>query len=56
MHLTISSSMMSDGAGVGDGTGAQVVFGGCQPVNDGGTPCDCRSVSTIALGKKPREI
>ena len=30
------------------GAGAQVVFGGREPVDDGGAPCDCESVSTYS--------
>ena len=35
--------------------GAEVVFGGCQPVDDGRTPCDCRSVNTIVRSEQARE-
>ena len=35
--------------------GAEVVFGGCQPVDYGRTPCDCRSVNTIARSEQARK-
>ena len=33
-------------------TGAQVILGGCQPVDNGGAPSDCRPISTAGQGRR----
>ena len=40
-HLVVLALALVDGGGVACGTGAEVVLGGCEPVDDCRAPCDC---------------
>ena len=40
-HLKVLALALVDGGWVACGTGAEVILGGCEPVDDCRAPCDC---------------
>ena len=59
-HLEVLAFALVDGCGVAGGTGAEVILGGCEPVDDCRAPGDCDffdpSVSDYSYSEGKGEI
>ena len=47
-HLKVLALGLVEGGGVACGTGAEVVLGGCEPVDDCRAPCDCKLFGSVS--------
>ena len=50
MHLVVLAFTLGNGGRGGLRPRAEIVLGGCEPVDDGGAPRDCRGGKDVSAG------